>query len=26
LIGHYLDQKRLWEWLYRTDENDILYL
>jgi hypothetical protein len=26
LIGHYLDQKRLGEWLYRTDESDILYL
>ena len=24
-IGHAIDQKRLWEWLYRTSWNDILY-
>lgn len=24
-IGHALDQKRLWEWLYRTPWDDILY-
>jgi len=26
LIGHHLDQKRLNEWLYRTERDDILYL
>lgn len=25
LIGHYLDQQRLQEWLYRTSREDILY-
>ena len=24
-IGHHIDQKRLWEWLYRTSRDNILY-